>query len=148
MYQQGYLYTKLKIQIISVQFSSSDISHSFQASWLQPQFSPLCFRCGLAEGTLLHSTWQCSKLQGFWQGIYDALSTIHGVTFPMDPEVCLLGNLLDSNIRHSHSIKLTEIPLATAKLQVEVRSPITCWIVALRSEQLHTSRDNNLLTKE
>ena len=37
------------------------------------------------------------------------------VAFPLDPEVCLLGNFTNTNLRQSHTIKLTEILLAIAK---------------------------------
>lgn len=99
--------------------------------------SSLCLRCGLVEGTFLHSIWQCSKVQEFWQGIWNALSTIHGVTLPMDPEICLLGNLSNSNHTDSHSIKLPEILLSIIKKKcIAMGSPSADWIVALISEQL------------
>ncbi len=31
--------------------------------------SPLCFRCGVEEGTFLHSTWTCPLVQEFWQNV-------------------------------------------------------------------------------
>lgn len=77
--------------------------------------SPLCFRCGIEEGTFLHSTWQCSKLQGFWQGVCETLSNIHGVTFPLDPEICVLGNFTNSKFKTTYAKKLTEILLIIAK---------------------------------
>lgn len=41
-----------------------------------------------------YTTWQCRKLQRFWQGICDALAIIHGVTFQMDPEDMPFGQHL------------------------------------------------------
>lgn len=119
-----------------------------------PSLSPLCFRCGLVEGTFLHSTWQCSKLQGFWQGICDAISTIHGVTFPMDPEICLLGNSSNSNLTHSYSIKLTGILLAIAKKCITMKwksdlpVPIKMWLSEVNNciplEKITYSLRNNI----
>ena len=95
--------------------------------------SPLCFRCGLEEGTFVHSTWQCSKLQGFWQGVCNALSTIHGVTLPLDPELCLLHNFSNCNLS-KHAIKLTETLLVIAKKCIALKwksdlpLPIGLWL--------------------
>ncbi len=89
---------------------------------------PLCFRCGRTEGTFLHSTWECSKFGGFLQGMCAVLSTIHGDTFPVDLEICLLGNLSKSNVRHSHSIKLTEILLAKKCIAVKWKSNSYCQL--------------------
>ncbi len=83
--------------------------------------SSLCFRCGMEEGTFLHSTWQCSKLQGFWQGVCETLSNILGVTFPLDPEICLLGNFTNSSLTTKYAKKLTEILLIIAKKCIAIK---------------------------
>lgn len=104
-----------------------------------PDISSLCFRCGSDEGTFLHSTWQCSKLHSFWQGVCDTISSIHGVAFPLDPEVCLLGNFTNANLRQSHTIKLTEILLAIAKKCIALKwksdssLPVAMWLSEVNS---------------
>ena len=104
-----------------------------------PDISSLCFRCGSDEGTFLHSTWQCSKLHGFWQGVCDTISSIHRVVFPLDPEVCLLGNFTNTNLRQSHTIKLTEILLAIAKKCIALKwkldssLPVAMWLSEVNS---------------
>lgn len=111
---------------------------------LTPISHTFLLRHRLVEGTsFLHSTWQCSKLQDFWRVFIEFLSQ-------WIPEICFLGNLLNSNLTHSHSIKLTEILLAVAKKkkkkdfnEMVVRSLIASWI-----EALITSGGDNLLTKE
>lgn len=55
----------------------------------KPALCRLCFRCSLEEGSLLHSTWFCTKVHS-------------GITFPtlcqnlqflkLDPQICLLRN--------------------------------------------------------
>lgn len=108
--------------------------HGFNSS-----ISSLCFRCGLEEGTFLHSTWHCIKLQGFWQGVCEAISQIHNITFPIDPELCLLGNFTNSNLTHSHSIKLTELLLVIAKKCIAAKwksdlpLPIGMWLSEVKS---------------
>ena len=103
------------------------------------RLEPACFRCGLVEGTFLHSTWECSKLQGFWRTVCDIISQIHGIDFPMDPEICLLGNFTNSNLRHSYSIKLTEILLTIAKKCIAIKwksdlpVPVGMWLSEVRS---------------
>lgn len=103
------------------------------------KFSPLCFRCGLVEGTFLHSTWECNKVQDFWQTVCDTISQIHGIVFPMDPEICLFGNFMNSNLPHSNSIKLSEILLTIAKKCIAVKwksdvpVPIRMWFSEVNS---------------
>ncbi len=52
----------------------------------------------------------------------------------MDPEVCLLGNFTNSNLRHSQAIKLTEMLLIIAKkfialkLKADIEVPIGLWL--------------------
>jgi hypothetical protein len=59
------------------------------------------------------------------KGVCDTISSIHGVAFPLNPEVCLLGNFTKTNLRQSHTIKLTEILLAIAKKCVALKWKLT-----------------------
>lgn len=98
---------------------------------------PLCLRCGLDEGTFPHSTWHCPKLWGFWQAVCDTLSSIHGVVFPMDGEICLLGNL--ANLKIIMLLKLAEILLVIAKKCIastwksDIPLPIGMWLSEINS---------------
>lgn len=68
------------------------------------------------------------------------LFTIYGVTFPMNPSVCLLGNLFDLNLARSHSITFSQILLAIAK---------NCIVRLLLSEvKLHTSEKDYFKKKD
>uniref|UniRef100_A0A3Q3BNZ9 Reverse transcriptase domain-containing protein n=1 Tax=Kryptolebias marmoratus TaxID=37003 RepID=A0A3Q3BNZ9_KRYMA len=101
--------------------------------------SPLCFRCGMEEGTFLHATWHCSKLQGFWKGVCKMLSDIHAIMIPIDPEICLLGNFTNSNLKTVYDKKLTEILLAIAKKCITTKwksdSPLSIkmWLSEINS---------------
>lgn len=66
------------------------------------------------EGTFLHSTWQCIHLQAFLHDVCDTLALIMEASFPLDPEICLLGNFTNVNVRNNFNVKFTEIALATA----------------------------------
>lgn len=44
-----------------------------------PEVSPLCDKCSLEEGNLLHSYALCTKLQGFWTYIFTWMSKILAV---------------------------------------------------------------------
>lgn len=56
------------------------------------------------------------------------------VLFPLDPEICLLGNFTNVNLRNNFNIKYTEITLATVRKCVRLTwksdSPlsITRWL--------------------
>lgn len=135
------------IQLISFHFITRIYLTSSRLHGLNPNLSYFSFKTPSSWGhfipSFLHSTWQCSKLQDFWRVFIEFLSQ-------WIPEICFLGNLLNSNLTHSHSIKLTEILLAVAKKkkkkdfnEMVVRSLIASWI-----EALITSGGDNLLTKE
>lgn len=115
--------------------------------------SPLCSRCGVEEGTFLHSTWTWSPLvQGFWQKVCHFISDIHGVSFPPDPEVCLLGNYTNSNITQDNAIRLTEILLIIAKKCIAIKwksdtvIPINLWLSEVNN--CVPLEKNNILVKK
>jgi len=57
----------------------------------------MCFRCGIEVGSFLHCTWLCAKVRSLWYDFCHALTKITRVTFPLDPELCLLGKLTTFN---------------------------------------------------
>lgn len=59
--------------------------------------SELCFRCDHKVGTFLHSTGVCMKAKPFWRDICTILTEIIKINFPLDPELCLLGNFLSTH---------------------------------------------------
>ena len=80
------------------------------------EISDLCFRCGTEEGSFLHCTWQCIKVRTFWYDFCDTLAKIIDAPFPLDPELCLLGNFtsISANLRR-HKIKFVEVALGVAR---------------------------------
>ena len=90
-----------------------------KGDWNWPP-APLGFRCGTKEGTFRHSTWQRSKLQGFGRGFVKR-SNIHGVTFPLDPEICSLGNFTNYHLETNYAKKLTEILLTIPKKCIAIK---------------------------
>lgn len=63
-----------------------------------PQLDPTCDRCKIDEATLLHMFWTCNNLEGYWRGIFEALSTVLGVTIAPDPLTALFG-LVPENMK-------------------------------------------------
>ena len=47
----------------------------------------LCIRCGEEKGTFFHCIWKCNKVQQFWWEIKQALETILGIKFVLDPKL-------------------------------------------------------------
>ncbi len=76
----------------------------------------------------------CPLVQEFWQKVCNLISDIHGVSFPTDPEVCLLGNYTNSDITQDYAIRLTEILLIIAKKCIAIKwksdtvIPISLWL--------------------
>ena len=82
----------------------------------KPELSEMCFRCGIEVGSFLHCTWLCTKVRSFWYDFCNALTGITGVTFPLDPELCLLGSFTTFNGSLTKlQIKFAEIALCVAR---------------------------------
>lgn len=50
-----------------------------------PDVSPLCNRCKIEDGTLIHSLSSCTKLQDYWNNIFDCLSKAFKKALEPDP---------------------------------------------------------------
>ena len=82
----------------------------------KPELSEMCFRCGIEVGSFLHCTWLCTKVRSFWYDFCDTLTKITGSTFPLDPELCLLGDFTSLNRSSTKSqIKCMEMALCVAR---------------------------------
>lgn len=79
-----------------------------------PSISNVCFRCGIAEGTMLHCIWQCAKVTTFWYDICDTLTKIMETPIPLDPGLCLLGNTTNLNLTQS-SRKFIDIAFTVSR---------------------------------
>ncbi len=51
-----------------------------------------CWKCKTGLGTLLHCIWKCTLVAPFWVKVVDFLSEWSGVTVPLTPAMCLLGD--------------------------------------------------------
>ena len=58
---------------------------------IYPAVSPLCDRCGGAEGSLSHLFWSCPRLHKFWCEIFQFLSAAYEVDITPDPVLALFG---------------------------------------------------------
>lgn len=70
--------------------------------------------------------------------VCESISQIHGNDFPTDPEVYLLGNFTNSNLRISQAIKLTEMLIIAKKCialkwKADTDVPIRLWLLEVCS---------------
>lgn len=56
-----------------------------------PDVSPLCDKCKFAEGTLLHSFWECPVIQKFWSSIFFFYSGVYQRNLTPDRDMILFG---------------------------------------------------------
>lgn len=50
-----------------------------------------CWKCKEREGTFYHLWWECQKVKGFWESVYNEMKKILSYTFVKKPEAFLLG---------------------------------------------------------
>uniref|UniRef100_A0A670I4H7 Reverse transcriptase domain-containing protein n=1 Tax=Podarcis muralis TaxID=64176 RepID=A0A670I4H7_PODMU len=50
-----------------------------------------CWKCKEREGTFYHMWWECQKVTGFWESVYDEMKKMLRYTFNKRPEAFLLG---------------------------------------------------------
>ena len=58
---------------------------------IYPSLSPLCDRCGGAEGSLSHLLGLCPQLHKFWCDVFKWLSLVYNLNIAPDPELALFG---------------------------------------------------------
>lgn len=56
-----------------------------------PDVSPLCDKCKSAEGSLLHSFWECPLIQQFWSSIFFFYSAVYQRDIAPDRDMVLFG---------------------------------------------------------
>lgn len=52
----------------------------------------ICWKCSSVPGTFLHAIWECGTVYPFWQRVLDSIARWIGLTIPMSPRLCLLGD--------------------------------------------------------
>lgn len=104
-------YRLINYNILHQLYLTPERLHSFKSD-----LSDKCFRCKIEVGSFLHCTWHCTKVRPFWKDICSTLTKVTGVSVPLDPELCLLGNF--TCIRDSLNnaqFKFMEVALCVAK---------------------------------
>lgn len=59
--------------------------------------SPICDKCNISEGTLLHMFWDCPLIQKFWSDIFSFFSNVYSKVIVLDREFAILGASLMSS---------------------------------------------------
>ena len=106
----------------------------------KPEISSLCFRCSIEEGSFLHCTWLCTKLNTFWHDFSDIVTKLLGVHLPLDPQICLLGDTtnIDARLRKPQK-KFLSLALCVARICIAVawksdsRLSIRRWVSEMNS---------------
>ena len=60
---------------------------------IDPSKSSACPRCQDPTATFLHLAWQCPAVYSFWQAVANRVSSVARTQCPLDPRVCLLGDI-------------------------------------------------------
>ena len=53
--------------------------------------SPLCPRCSVSNGSLIHMLWRCPKLQKYWGKVFQTLNTLCCTGIACAPKIAILG---------------------------------------------------------
>ncbi len=94
---------------------------------------PLHISCigDIEEGLFSHSTWSCTKLHTFCHEFSIIMAKITGFNFPLEPQICLLGDLtsIGVHLRNFQEISRTIIMHSKEKLSSDMRVRFSCTMV-------------------
>ena len=103
---------------------------------IYPQISPICDKCGLSDATLVHMYWFCPALEGYWRGIFEALSTIFENRVDPNPIIALFGLVPDGIILPPNSNRIVAFTTLLAR-----RLILMNWRGAVSPTTTHWIRD-------
>lgn len=58
---------------------------------IYPGVDPMCSRCKIAIGSLIHSFWTCPNLHNYWMSVFNTFSEVFGVDLTPCPLIALFG---------------------------------------------------------
>uniref|UniRef100_A0A8C5MU65 Uncharacterized protein n=1 Tax=Leptobrachium leishanense TaxID=445787 RepID=A0A8C5MU65_9ANUR len=58
---------------------------------MNKSMSPVCWRCLLSRGTMIHVWWECAPLGQFWRAVSGLVEKVAGLMLPFAPADFLLG---------------------------------------------------------
>lgn len=98
--------------------------------------SPLCPRCLVDTGTLVHMLWKCPKLHRYWAEVISTINSIWNLRLTTDPKLCLLGWLDEEQYTpHTYIAILRTLFLARkliARKWLSITAPThTEWITSV-----------------
>ena len=95
--------------------------------------SPKCHRCQHLKGDLIHTFWNCQKLNHYWKFIFEQLSKILQKGLTPDPRIAILGDVTMLSGFDTFEKKLILLAMAAAKKcilyhwKAECPPPIKQW---------------------
>ena len=112
--------------------------------------SPMCDRCGGAEGSLSHLFWYCPVLDNFWSDIFNWFSKQYRVSIQPDCNLAIFGSSEGTTTLPSHCKQVLKTGMVAAKklILLNWKSPSSpCFkrwlnemVCVSRMEQIRLSR--------
>lgn len=116
----------------------------------QPSISPLCCRCNLSQGSLLHTWWECPLIHPFWKEVHRLITQITRYT-DFTPAQYLLHHTSLPQSAYKKSLTLHLINAAKQSIPIfwrETNPPsISYWYhrierIAEMEALIHQSKEN------
>lgn len=112
--------------------------------------SPMCDRCGRAEGSLSHLFWHCPVLDNFWSDIFNWFSKQYKINIQPDCNLAIFGSFERTSTLPSHCEQALKTGMVAAKKLISLnwKSPSSpCFkrclnemVCVSRMEQIRLSR--------
>ena len=61
---------------------------------MYPTTSPLCFRGCHGLGSMIHIWWECPKIRGYWNKVFNIIRRVTGCNLHQSPTIALLNGML------------------------------------------------------
>lgn len=115
----------------SMNVAIQENSYKIETRWyrtpsLLHKFSPsipnTCWRCGKAEGTMLHVWWDCDLIQPFWKKVHDIISQVTTYTLDYAPAQYLLHHTTLSKSAYYKSLAMHMVNAARLCVPTHWRS--------------------------
>lgn len=82
-------------------YRTPDIIHRYHSS-----VSPICWRCNVEVGSLLHIWWNCPRIKPFWEKVQETIAYITTYTLSFTPSQYLLHHSSISHYAYKKSLTL------------------------------------------
>ena len=111
-------------------------------SKIYPSVSPMCDRCGTAEGSLSHLFWQCPIITTFWGDIFNWFSRQMEIVIQPDCCLAIFGCSDETRALPSHQKQMLRAGMVAAKkcILVNWKSPTSPCFKRWLNEMLSVAK--------